>query len=828
MSNSNRRRHASPFIALTLACIMMSASFVGSLDSAVVSTSGNNQDTGIFEGAAVPFLEDMPLRMVADLVYDSESDRIIFFGGSIENLQADFDDTWSFDYNTNNWTNMNPAVHPPASEWSAVAYHSGQDRVVLFGGHISGSGDNMLNHNQTWVYDYNTNTWTEMSPAIAPPASTGVMVYDSESDLIVLSCQFPDGAWSSDPLAQTWTYDLSTDTWTNVTTSGQPSPRTWFKMAYDSESDLIVAHGGFSTESANRWEIYDDTWTYDTNTNTWTEIATVGPGVTGDLAYDSESDRIVFFGGCLDMSEYPQDLVSETWNYDTNSETWEKMTNDVQPPKRSRGELVYDSESDRVILFEGLVWSAPIEILHDCWVYDLNTNLWNDVNWDWQEMTPVDSPYPTQDPVMAYDTESDLTVLFRGYVEPEGRPHNETWSYDYNSNTWTNLTSTSSPPWRFGSELVYDEESDIIILFGGLAEWGILEPYEEDYNDTWAYDVNTNAWTNMLPTVAPSARAGHSMTYDSKSDRIILFGGSDLNDTWTYDYNSNTWSQMSPAESPSARGGSVLVYDEESEVSVLFGGDGGGLGLQSDTWVYNSTADSWTEMSPSYYPSKRARMTAIYHSTVDRIIMFGGGLESNIFNNETWSYDYNTNTWFEMNTPSSPSTRKDSGLAFDSESNRTILFGGDIWTPRFNDTWAYRYQINPPPPPENLEVSDVGDALGLTWEAPRVYPETPVTGYNVYRGISSGVYHLLTQLGDVLYYTDTTVARGTEYFYVVTAETNVGESSYSGEVSDILPTTTTTPTPTQPPDPGLVLITLVIVGCAAVVIVVIVIFMRKR
>ncbi|MHA2064926.1 MAG: metallophosphoesterase [Candidatus Thorarchaeota archaeon] len=234
----------------------------------------------------------------------------------------------------------------------------------------------------------------------------------------------------------------------------------------------------------------------------------------------------------------------------------------------------------------------------------------------------------------------------------------------------------------------------------------------------------------------------------------------------------------------------VLVYDEESEITVLFGSQGDyGIRLD-DTLVYNSTANTWTEMSPSHYPYSRSAMSAIYDSSVDRIIMFGGfSLDpyfSQFYRDETWSYDYNSNSWFEMNTPSAPSERILSGLAFDSESNRTILFGGTSGY-GFKDTWAYRYQINPPPQPLNLEVSAVGVALELTWETPLVHPETPLTGYKVYRGTESGVHISLVGLGDVLFYIDTTVTPGTSYYYVVTALTSVGEGDYSEEVSGMIP-----------------------------------------
>ncbi|MFW9793857.1 MAG: kelch repeat-containing protein [Candidatus Thorarchaeota archaeon] len=412
---------------------------------------------------------------------------------------------------------------------------------------------------------------------------------------------------------------------------------------------------------------------------------------------------------------------------------------------------------------------------------------------DWEEMTPPFSPGPTADPAMTYDVESDLVVMFGGsFWETIGPSdyigYNETWSYDYNTNTWTNMSPPVSPPVRTTTEIVYDVESDIIILFGGHTT--NVFGANHHYNDTWAYDINTNTWTEMNPSVAPQARRWHSITYDSESDRVILFGGINgtfnrLNDTWTYDYNANTWSMMNPDEGPSSRAGSVLVYDEASEVSILFGGHIGGdayFGYRSDTWVYNSSEDAWTEMSPSYHPSRSLGMTAVFDSYANRIIMFGGQGYSPSYN-VTWSYDLSFNTWFEMNTPNAPPERFYHGLAFDSESNRTILFGGENWTSSFNDTWAYRYQINPSPAPDNLEISVSDRDLVLTWEAPIAHPETPILGYNVHRRTESQDYNLLAELVNALTYTDTTITAGIRYYYLVRAVTSVGEGDESDVVS---------------------------------------------
>jgi hypothetical protein len=81
--------------------------------------------------------------------------------------------------------------------------------------------------------------------------------------------------------------------------------------------------------------------------------------------------------------------------------------------------------------------------------------------------------------------------------------------------------------------MTYDLRNDEkVILFGGRDRWNI-------FSDTWAYDFKNNLWTRTSPPTSPEGRFAHAMAYDSESDRVILFGGSDENhffsDTWAYE-----------------------------------------------------------------------------------------------------------------------------------------------------------------------------------------------------------------------------------------------------------------------------------------------------
>src|SRR5262249_12478695 len=60
---------------------------------------------------------------------------------------------------------------------------------------------------------------------------------------------------------------------------------------------------------------------------------------------------------------------------------------------------------------------------------------------------------------------------------------------------------------------------------------------------------------------------------------------------------------------------------------------------------------------------------------------------------------------------------------------------------------------------------------------------SPVTGYKVYRGTSSGGESLISTLGNVTSFTDGGLANGTAYYYRVSAINALGEGSLSNERS---------------------------------------------
>ncbi len=103
--------------------------------------------------------------------------------------------------------------------------------------------------------------------------------------------------------------------------------------------------------------------------------------------------------------------------------------------------------------------------------------------------------------------------------------------------------------------------------------------------------------TTFAPGDSPPARFGHTMV--NLSNRVYLFGGMapgspiPQNDLWEYDAEANNWSQVLAADPPPARAHhSATVVDGQL---VVVGGIVSGGGPSSETWVYDTVANSWEQ-----------------------------------------------------------------------------------------------------------------------------------------------------------------------------------------------------------------------------------------
>ncbi len=127
-----------------------------------------------------------------------------------------------------------------------------------------------------------------------------------------------------------------------------------------------------------------------------------------------------------------------------------------------------------------------------------------------------------------------------------------------------------------------------------------------------ACKLETPHW--IRHTLVPTERVFPASAYDSRRDRIVVFGGQDSTSTPladTLEWNGADWIVTDPVASPTPRTEAAMAYDREHGLTVLFGGTVplGGAAL-GDTWLWDGVA--WTSPNITNAPSPRFGMAMAY------------------------------------------------------------------------------------------------------------------------------------------------------------------------------------------------------------------------
>lgn len=286
---------------------------------------------------------------------------------------------------------------------------------------------------------------------------------------------------------------------------------------------------------------------------------------------------------------------------------------------------------------------------------------------------------------MAVESATGTVYLFGG--ADERQVFGDLWRLT--GTRWEFITDDGPDPRTFAG-LVFHEGRKSLILFGGEdALFGSEEDQPNSLSDTWEFA--NGRWNRLDAGTAPPARSAAAMAYDPLNDRIVMFGGysqSDgkgerLSDTWQF--RNGKWARLDVA-GPSARVGAAVVFDPVRRAVLLFGGStedrayGAGTG---ETWILekNRWARLRTVQPPNIFNSAMAYMTER-----NEVIRFGGWNGSSR-NNETWLLrDYG---WIRIGTSQTPVSRNHSAMVFDPVNKRAVLFGGHDGVNVFGDLWFF-------------------------------------------------------------------------------------------------------------------------------------------
>jgi N-acetylneuraminic acid mutarotase len=278
------------------------------------------------------------------IAYADDYGEVFIFGGRVDiSVPINENDTWKYDINKNEWTQLSPIGVPPARRASSMDY-IGNDVVLLFGG----LGDGTVRLNDLWEYNISNNEWVELTPTGSiPTARSNSGVTAIEDNKLMIFGGSIDGTTYSNEL---WIYDYNSNAWTKITPSSASKPlsRSGKGLVY-AGNDKVMLFGG----SGGYPTFYNDIWEYDINTNEWNEIIPTGniPSARTYFGMSMVSEnKFMVFGGVDDQLEY----IGDTWEYDITNNEWTEFSSIWSPTDRGFSSMVYVGKN-KLIMFGGMI-----------------------------------------------------------------------------------------------------------------------------------------------------------------------------------------------------------------------------------------------------------------------------------------------------------------------------------------------------------------------------------------------------------------------------------------------------------------------------------------
>jgi len=278
--------------------------------------------------------------------------------------------------------------------------------------------------------------------------------------------------------------------------------------------------------------ILDDLFRFDTLRRRWTELEPEGAvpparAFAGSVAH-RPSNRMLVFGGAV-FGDFFSDFVGldDFWAYDVEDNAWTELIPTNDGPEGRSGPSMW-IEGDRIYVFGGI--TSFFQVLNDLWVYDLGTNTWTELiaNGEPGSPPPRDSAQSGTQPV------SDRLIIYGGESLNENFEFitlNDTWEFDLEDETWTELTPEAplniDPPRNLGASTLVGRN---LYLHGGDVPGGedcgavfLQNPTEE----LWRFDLDAQEWSQLQPIGDPLARLKRTSAA-TVGGSMYIFGGFDF------------------------------------------------------------------------------------------------------------------------------------------------------------------------------------------------------------------------------------------------------------------------------------------------------------
>ncbi|NWH86260.1 KLDC4 protein, partial [Aegithalos caudatus] len=285
---------------------------------------------------------------------------------------------------------------PPSPRLNcSLCAHPERDELILFGGEYF-NGQKTYLYNELYIYHIRKNSWAKLDIPNPPPrrcAHQAAVVPTAGGQLWIFGGEFasPNGEQFYH-YKDLWVLHLATKTWEQIKAPGGPSGRSGHRMVACKRQ--LIIFGGFH-ESARDFIYYNDVYTFNLDSFTWSKLAPAGMGPaprSGCLMTPTPEGNIIIYGGYskqrikkdVDKGTLHTDmflLKAEGAGKEEDRWSWSRLSpSGVKPPPRS-GFSVAAAPNNRCLLFGGVQdeeeeESIQGDFFNDIYFYDLGKNRW--------------------------------------------------------------------------------------------------------------------------------------------------------------------------------------------------------------------------------------------------------------------------------------------------------------------------------------------------------------------------------------------------------------------------------------------------------------------
>jgi hypothetical protein len=423
------------------------------------------------------------------------------------------------------------------------------------------------------------------------------------------SCQ---GALGYDWYSFTHTGAAGSGSWTQAaTTSPNPANRQEGAMVYMPNVDRVLLYGGATGASAATG---DDTWEYNPTNNTWTQICTgcaPGPRHAHLMVYDNASGKVIMFGG---ERSFASASIAATYIYDPTAPVasrWTAANPVVEAPAAAYICHGYDKQRGRLLIYpqQGHVFS-----------YTVASNTWVDLGIaGGPPPSPPGTPDGPADSFCGYDYDHDWFVYFGSSGLAGGPPNTFGINFGNPPNSPPDttpptvaITAPTAGTTVTGTATVSANASDNVGVVGVQFQLDGANLGAEDATSPYSVSWNSTTATNGTHTLTAIARdaAGNRTTSAAVSVTV--------SNTPPVDTTPPTVAISAPANASTVVGTitvSATASDNVGVAGVQFQLDGANLGAEDTTAPYSTSWNSTTVANGAHTLSAIARDAAGNKST---------------------------------------------------------------------------------------------------------------------------------------------------------------------------------------------------------------------